>query len=315
MPPDLPPTLLSDWIRRQLTSEVLEQLCISRFGRQATGIFVMGNVCFNPAGDLLSHAQSGYGLMPAHFKEIGVKDYPRIRVVPQDHMRYWIGQEMWNRFMPENFLNNLIPAQAVLCHAIMGLFAREMWDGEHGVGAGIPFAWVYSAEPCTGKTQAMVLANMMLGGKQNGLIAGDMTKAGGLDKLDSQCSLNLYVDDVVNVDGKGLQQLARCAFDGTSRVVCGKERQPNSTVAFSVSCPSRTPHRPSPAPSSQQSSSPTCASAIHGTCNRSNIMRCVSPPRLAARQACNFSSSRSRCTARASLSRSSLSFFAQCCLV
>eukprot|EP00966_Prymnesium_polylepis_P184462 4275513-Prymnesium_polylepis.1 len=79
----------------------------------------------------------------------------------------------------------------------MGLYATKIWGGECGFGHGFPFSWIYSAEHNSGKTEALLAGNSMLGFFSRSPWAGDCTKSALFERLHQQTDLNVAVDDVV----------------------------------------------------------------------------------------------------------------------
>tara|TARA_Y100000385_G_C12987495_1_gene591319 strand:- start:538 stop:750 length:213 start_codon:yes stop_codon:yes gene_type:complete len=61
----------------------------------------------------------------------------------------------------------------------------------------MPFAWAYSTEPNTGKTEALLAGNAMLGFFGRSPWAGDCTKSAMFERLHQQTDLTVAVDDVV----------------------------------------------------------------------------------------------------------------------
>ena len=192
------PDMLACWISEN--NKMCLERCIVRFGRQLDGTFVSGNIWFN--GEMiLDHESAHYCVVPAHFKAsllpIPKPEYPRNIIIPQCHVRYVIGMRFWSDLMPRFFANNLMPAKAVFAQYVMGLYASKIWDSQCGFGKGMPFAWCYSAEPNTGKTEALLAGNAMLGFFSRSPFAGDATKAALFERLSQQADLTIAVDDVV----------------------------------------------------------------------------------------------------------------------
>ena len=123
-------------------------------GRQEDNSFVAGNVVMKD-GVFLSLEVSKKSIQPAFFKNsvlpLTKKDFPRNMIIPQCHVRFVVGMRFWADLMPQFFANNLMPARATFAMSVMGLYASKIWGGETGFGHGMPFAWVYSSEPSTGK--------------------------------------------------------------------------------------------------------------------------------------------------------------------
>ena len=99
--------------------------------------------------------------------------------------------------MPQFFANNIMPAKAVFALGVAGLYATKIWGGQTGFGHGFPFGWIYSKEPNTGKTEALLAINSMLGFFHRSPWAGDCTKSAMFERLHQQTDLTVAVDDVV----------------------------------------------------------------------------------------------------------------------
>lgn len=269
--------MLACWIAEQEKPHTTQ--CIVRFGRQHDDAFVSGNLWFK--GDrMLTLEEAKIGIVPAYFKDqllpVPKSDFPRNIIIPQCHVRYVIGVNFWTNLMPAFFCNNLLPAKAVFAHFVMGLYATKIWGGQCGFGHGCPFAWVYSTEPNTGKTEALLAGNSMLGFFGRNPWAGDCTKSAMNERLHQQTDLSLAVDDVVintnAPESKVFQQMGRAIFDRSDRAVTGKLRKPHSTAIFTV--PACLIHFPSP-PSPHSGIAPSRSSLYHGTRNSSNHSSCV----------------------------------------
>jgi hypothetical protein len=210
-------------------------------GRQLKDHFVTGNLCFKN-DILLTPREAHYGIVPALFKDsflpVNRSEFPRNIIIPQCHVRYVIGVNFWTHLMPKFFNHNVMPAKASFAHFVMGMYATKIWDGQCGIGSGCPWAWCYSSEPSTGKTQSMLAGNSMLGFFAREPAAGDITKSAIYERLYQQEDMNIAVDDVVinanAPESKTFAQLGRSLFDRTSRVVTGKVRRPHSTAMFTV---------------------------------------------------------------------------------
>ena len=141
--------------------------CVAYLGRQTDQrTFVAGNCCFKE-GQIMTHAEAGYEIIPEFFAEhltpLTRRDFPRHMLIPFPHVRYLITTRIWNELMPAFFKNNLLPAQATFAMAVMGLQTTKVWAGQTGLGHGCPTAWVFSSEPNTGKTEATLLCQSMFG--------------------------------------------------------------------------------------------------------------------------------------------------------
>lgn len=281
------PDMLACWIAEQKKPAVTK--CIVRFGRQTYQSnrpgydeFISGNLWFK--GPVLrSHEQANVAVVPQYFKDsilpVPKDDYPRNIIIPQCHVRYVIGVNFWTNLIPQMFCNNKLVAMATFAHFVMGLYATKIWGGECGFGHGMPFAWVYSNEPNTGKTEACLAGNSMLGFYARSMWAGDCTKSAMFERLHQQTDLTVAVDDVVldpnRTDSKVFAQMGRALFDRTSRAVTGKIRRPHSSAIFTVPC-TRT-HLPCPPSRSSKTSGPIhqrAGSLSHTHPNSSNHASC-----------------------------------------
>ena len=220
---------------------------ISYFGTQRNGTYVYRNVCVLPDTSFATHEEAGLYIAPSFFEklETPLKQHsqPSIFVIPYAHVRYAIGYSMYKCSMPDFFKNNLIPAYATLAFAsFIGLHTssikKNQWSGRPGIG----IAWLYSEAPGTGKTEAMLLANALLGNFNKGLVGGDVTKPGINDLLAVYSDMPVAVDDwsAANQFNRGgaqskqLKDMIHEIFDQTARTVCRKVRVPRSSCMFSV---------------------------------------------------------------------------------
>ena len=213
------------------------------------------------------------------------QDYPRIMIIPQSHVRYVIGVNFWVNLMPQffwlehdlnraphlgdhwfrgsdaqthathlplvrNFMhsNNTVPARAVFALGVMGMYASNTWGGENGLGHGMPFGWIYSAEANTGKTEALLAINSMLGLFARAPWSGDATRSALFERFNQQSNMTVAVDDVVvnpnAPESRVFAQMGRALYDRIARAVTGKIRTPHSSAIFTVP-PTRT-HLPCP---------------------------------------------------------------------
>ena len=246
--------LLTDTLTPEMLSCYLNSIklpmptaVIMRWGKQLSGYFVVHNCAFKD-GQMLSVKDSGHGIVPAHFNRnvnypMHTSDFPRIIVIPFEHVRYCIGVKLWCALMPAFFQNNEMAAKAVFALAVLGLHADRCWNGETGVGHGMPVGWIYSSEFGSGKTEAMSLANAMLGFFDRGMWAGDATKSVMFEASSCEANMMKFIDDVVPSDKNGdgyysraLAQQVRAFYDRTSRAVTGKIRRPYSGACYSANC-------------------------------------------------------------------------------
>ena len=212
---------------------------------------MLGNVVFK--GPVMLELDSAkVAVVPQFFKDsilpIPKQDYPRIIIIPQTHVRYVIGVNFWQNIMPQFFCNNLLPARATFALGVMGLFSSNIWSGETGLGHGMPFGWIYSQQPNTGKTEALLGVNSMLGLFGRAPWSGDATKSALFERFNQQANMTVAVDDVVvnpnAPDSKVYAQMGRALFDRIARAVTGKIRCPHSSALFTV--PPTLTHSPSP---------------------------------------------------------------------
>jgi len=215
---------------------------ITRFGRQPDGLFVAGNCAFGK-GTIMTHEEAKVAIIPKFFEDN--KDCPMKRenfmkhyIIPFPHIRFLIGQLIYGYLIPKFFVNNTMPARAVLAMSVMGMQAEKIWGGQTGFGHGMPFGWVFSAEHNTGKTEACLLAHGMLGMFHRAIWAGDASKPQMFELLDKQSCLTVFVDDIVinetDPRSRTFAQLGRALYDRTSRAVIGKLRRPYSSAVFTA---------------------------------------------------------------------------------
>ena len=192
------PDMLRCWITEQEKPKVTS--CIVRFGKQHDGKWVSGNCAWHEL-KLMDHATAHVCVIPQFFKDsilpLPKEDYPRNIIIPQCHVRYVILVNFWTSLMPQFFQNNTMVAKAVFSLGVAGLYATNAWDGETGFGHGFPFGWIYSREGNTGKTEALLAMNSMLGFFHRSPWTGDSTKAAMMERLHQQTNLTVAVDDVV----------------------------------------------------------------------------------------------------------------------
>lgn len=233
--------MLSEWISNQPTAPT--QRCITRFGRQKDDVFVAANVCFKE-GQYLSHREAQYTINPAYFMKLShpltPKEYPRNLVIPQRHVRYDVALRFWNHYLPNFFLNNEFPARAVICMFVMSLYSSKIWKGDAGTTHFMPWAYCYSSESQTGKTESILAGNAMIGFMQRALWHGDSSKAVLFDRVEQQADLLVAIDEVVidkrRPDTKKMSDFGRALSDRSARAVTNKVRVPHSPAIFTV-CP------------------------------------------------------------------------------
>ena len=222
--------------------------CVAYLGRQTDQrTFVAGNCCFRD-GQIMTHAEAGYEIIPEFFAEhltpLTRLDFPQHVLIPYPHVRFSIATRVWNELMPAFFKNNLLPAQATLAMAVAGLQTTKVWAGQTGLGHGFPTTWVFSNEPNTGKTEATLLCQSMLGFFHRAPWAGDATKSAMFERFSQQSDISVVVDDVVVSDNSRMYaQLGRALYDRTTRAVTGKIRQPHCSAIFTVRAPPPTAAR------------------------------------------------------------------------
>jgi hypothetical protein len=221
--------------------------CVAYLGRQPCGVFVAGNCCFQN-GSFISHDEAQYAIVPDvfadHLVPVPREDFPYHIQIPFPIVRYVLLTRAWHELLPAFFKNNTMPAKAMLASTVMGLQASKIWDGQTGTGHGCPFVWAYSTEPGTGKTEASLLCQSVIGFNRRAPWAGDATKPALFERFSQQRDLTCVVDDVVvnsGGDSKTYAQLGRTIFDQTTRAVMGKSRKPLSSAIFTVRAPHGTP--------------------------------------------------------------------------
>jgi hypothetical protein len=183
-----------------------------------------------------------YTMIPLHFYQHKIESHawPKHVIIPQCHVRYIVGVYFWTHTLPQMFQNNEMSARAVFAHAVMGLYAQNLWQGQAGVGHGAPFCWAYSPEPSTGKSEAQYAAYSMLGFDERKPVSGASTLAQVWENIHWFSNLTLQVEDYVpKKDAEenihALMVLGRALYDRTSKVDFKKTRYPYSTVCWSVS--------------------------------------------------------------------------------
>jgi hypothetical protein len=231
------PDMLRCWLCAQKQPPVTS--CIVRFGRQQSGDWVSANLQFK--GRVLKPLDS-YTMIPLHFYQHKIESHawPKHVIIPQCHVRYIVGVNFWTHTLPQMFQNNEMSARAVFAHAVMGLYAQNLWQGQAGVGHGAPFCWAYSPEPSTGKSEAQYAAYSMLGFDERKPVSGASTLAQVWENIHWFSNLTLQVEDYVpKKDAEenihALMVLGRALYDRTSKVDFKKTRYPYSTVCWSVS--------------------------------------------------------------------------------
>ncbi len=220
---------------------------ISYFGTQRDGTFVYRNVCVLSDTSFATHEDAGLYIAPSYFEklETPLKQHsqPSIYVIPYAHVRYAIGYNMYKCAMPDFFKNNLIPAYATLAfNSFIGMHTSNIMRHELSLGKGVGIAWLYSEAPGTGKTEAMLLANALMGNFNKGLVGGDITKPGINDLLAVYADMPVAVDDwsAANQFTRGgaksqaLRDMIHEIYGQDPRIVCKKVRTPHSSCMFSV---------------------------------------------------------------------------------
>ena len=208
---------------------------ITYFGKQPSGYFVAGNACFKD-GKFYSHDDAHTAIMPQYFSDQKARvlrhEYPKHILIPFLQVRYVIAVDTWNEVMPAMFLNNIVQARAVFAFGVMGLHTDRFYNGEHGIGHGMPIMWAMSSGPNTGKTEASYAVQSLTGHHHNAVWGGDPTKAALFDKLAGQSCTTLCVDDYAveaNAYSKPMRNVVCGVFDRTTRAVSEKCRTPMST--------------------------------------------------------------------------------------
>lgn len=258
------PDMLSDWILHACHSKIPTKMCVVNFGWQRGGIWVFANTTIELLSEQFQHAvtgdtvhlqkveyqtheDAGYHVVPSEFENNARfawqrAHFPSLIVIPQPWVRYVIGFQMWHHFMPDVFLNNLMPAKAMFAAGVMGLYANRLWQGEHGCGRGVPFVWAYSAEHHTGKTTALNLVKALTGQFSCPTWGGTTTEPMIFERTAMQANMIVPIDDVVlsewskNHDNSSMKMsnIARMLYEQSTRPVCGAARTPLSQCMFSA---------------------------------------------------------------------------------
>ncbi len=246
------PEMLACWLAEQDTPPTTK--CITRFGRQRDDSFVTGNMWFR--GKLILPLEmSRYTIVPEYFvdsnktqKKIPKSQYPRNIFIPQCHIRYVIGCQIWTHLYPQIFRNNNVQARCVFALTVAGFYAQRVWAGQ-GAGKQFPVGWLYSPEHETGKSEAMEAGHDVTGKFVCTTTGGSATGAVLYELLNLQSDMTLMVDDVVlrNPENSVMYgTLCRQVAGRLDRDVCNKSRTPYSGACFAVSPFSSLTHFPSP---------------------------------------------------------------------
>ena len=216
-------------------------MVVSRWGRvRGSDTFVFGN-CAYERGRLMSHAEAGVGVLnsvwsaPSAGVPLLQDDFPKILLVPQDHVRYTFFCDVWNNILPAQFLNNTMPAKAMFAAAVTQLHTSKFWGGG-AVGSMVPTVWVYSTAPSTGKTECLLFLNGFAGFHQKGVTMGACSSLPAVvKKLTQHSDLPLCLDEIatkVSTDGetsKKLKDIVHMCANGSTREVYGKADKPYTT--------------------------------------------------------------------------------------
>jgi hypothetical protein len=214
---------------------------VTTFGRQdASDLFVMGNCCFK-RGAILSHEEAGVGLLPHIFNSKDavlkwpLKTWPKILRVPQAWVRYTFLTDFWRQILPGQFLNNTLQAKATFALGVMHLQCSKFWAGQ-AIGSMVATGWLKSTAPNTGKTEAVLMGNALVGLLHKGVTMGSCSSLPAVvHRLSKQRDLSLFLDEIatkVSVDGeksKKIKDIVHMCANGSSREVCGKTETPLTT--------------------------------------------------------------------------------------
>ena len=200
---------------------------ITRFGRQSSGWWVLSNGAFKD-GELVPLQDAGYHFINETFTQnalcrIQETHFPFFYL---DKVNlYNLATYTYNHLMPRFFLNNLLPARAVLAFAVMGLHADRMWPPEPEAGTGgMSTCWVWSAEHNTGKSKALSIAKALYGLNNRPFHAPDATKSLIYEYQMLESGLLQIIDDFVP-DQHKTEEMAvtiRSFFERSVRNVTGK---------------------------------------------------------------------------------------------
>ena len=258
--------MLSEWMSMEEYKNPPKMVrIIEYFGKQPKEesgcLHVSGNVCWRVDGfyklEFLSHIDADIYIFPKVFTDsqmpVAKVDWPQHILIAQEWVRYAVLCLLWNNHMKSFFGSNELNAKATFAAAVMGLYADQIWGGQSGVGHGVTFTWVWSVEPGTGKTEALMLCNSFLGFDKRGVWAGDSTQPAIMERLSQQSGRSVCIDDVVikgpDSESVRMSKLGRCVYDCTSRSVFNRIRKPLSSLICSV----RHELPPLPAPAAQRS--------------------------------------------------------------
>lgn len=196
---------------------------ITHFGKQASGVYVYGNMCHQD-GLLLTHEQANVAVIKDYFtsKSYHPSSYPAIKIVPYPHVRYTLALNIWNDIYPSVFGNNEMEAKAMLAIGIMGLHADRFWNGEAGLSK-FPVTLAVSNMAGTGKTLALGMVHALHGLVRSPIMSACSTTVAFQMKLGFQRCGMVCSDDYVppkGYDGK-MAELIRMIYERTARSIGG----------------------------------------------------------------------------------------------
>ncbi len=200
----------------------------------------MGNCCY-AKGQVFTHREMGVTVLPHMFGNkdvvipIPLDKFPKILIVPQDWVRYTFFVNFYTSVLPKQFLNNTMQAKATFALSVLHLQCSKFWDGG-AVGDMVPTGWLKSTAPSTGKTEILIACNSFSGWFHKKVMMGACSSLPAVCKrLELQRDMSLCLDEVatkVNADqekSKKLKDIVHMCANGSSREVCGKSEEPQTT--------------------------------------------------------------------------------------
>jgi len=214
------------------------------WGTQSNGVDIAGNICHKD-GVYLTHDEARVAIVPSIFTRSEnlpqpVAEFPYVPVIPWPHVRYIVGMRWWSATVGElNVMhrNNAMNARMTAACGVAGLYADRLWRGEHGLGRGAFYTWIFSRAHGNTKSTAADMVHCLVGASNRSMRAGDFTKASSNECTATNSNkVQVFEDYVPSKDGgnKMLAQMLRANHDKNSRTVTGKVRTPQSTIMISA---------------------------------------------------------------------------------